>query len=142
MTAQPRNWCLPKESFGQRNPEARVWQPPDPHGDPVAVSKFRAAVMQNAICVSVRSHKELHGIAQETLARRDARSDAAKMWNARLCGRANLTAQDMATLMMILPGVMPHEDVVRRLIDVAEGTIEPPKFWIFPDSSARRPPTV
>lgn len=81
--------------------------PPDPERDPVAVSKFRAAVMQNAIVLAVREHKNLKGVPQEELARRDRRADALKMWNARLCGRANLTAQDMATLTMLLPGAMP-----------------------------------
>lgn len=113
--------------------------PPDPGKDPVAVAKFRAAVMQNAIVLAVREHKNLEGVAQEELARRDQRSDAMKMWNARLCGRANLTPQDMATLLMLLPGAMPSEETMRVFIDVAEGTVPRPKFWNFPDSSARRP---
>jgi hypothetical protein len=113
----------------------REWLPPDPDGDPVAVSKFRAAVMQNVIVLAVRDHKNMEGVPQEELARRDFRSDAAKMWNARLCGRANLTAQDMVTLMMVLPGAMPDESSIRRFVGVAEGTEARPQFWNFPDSS-------
>ena len=104
----------------------------------MAVAKFRAAVMQNVVALAVRSFKNLKGVPQEELARRDDRSDAMKMWNARLCGRANLTAQDMATLMMVLPGAMPTEETVRHFIDVAEGTAPRPKFWDYPDTSARR----
>ena len=103
------------------------------------MSKFRAAVMQNVIVLAVRDFKNLKGVPQEELARRDARTDAMKMWNARLCGRANLTAQDIATLMMVLPGAMPAEETVRVFIDVAEGTVPRPKFWDYPDTSAPRP---
>lgn len=107
--------------------------------DPVAVSKFRAAVMQNAIVLSVRGFKNLKGVAQEDLARRDLRSDASRMWNARLCGRTTLTAQDIATLMVLLPGAMPSEEAMRTLIDVAEGTMPRPKFWDFPDTCGTAP---
>ena len=138
MASQPRDWCSPRESFGRLGVPERVWHPPDPDGDPVAVSKFRAAVMQNVIVLTVRDFKNLKGVPQEELARRDARADASRMWNARLCGRANLTAQDMATLMMVLPGAMPSEEAVRTFIEVAEGTMPRPKFWDFPDSSAAR----
>lgn len=95
--------------------------------------------MQNAVVLAVREFKNLKGVPQEELARRDRRADSLKMWNARLCGRANLTTQDMATLMMLLPGAMPSEEAVRMFIDVAEGTVERPKFWDYPDSSKRRP---
>lgn len=137
MTSQPRDWCTPKESFGRLDAPERVWLPPDPEGDPVAVSKFRAAVMQNAVALSVRGFKNLKGVPQDELAGRDRRADAARMWNARLCGRVNLTAQDMATLMVILPGAMPSEEMVARLIEVAEGRVARPKFWDFPDSCGR-----
>ncbi|MCW2813494.1 MAG: hypothetical protein JWN84_949 [Nocardioides sp.] len=139
MASQPRDWCIPRESFGRLNVEKRVWLPPDPHGEPLAVSKFRAAVMQNLIVLSVRGFKNLKGVAQEELARLDLRSDSMNMWNARLCGRANLTTQDIVTLMMVLPGAMPGEEAIQRFVEVAEGTVAPPKFWDFPDSSARRP---
>lgn len=139
MASQPRDWCTPRESFGRLDASERVWSPPDPTRDPVSVSKFRAAVMQNAVVLAVREFKNLKGVPQEELARRDRRADSLKMWNARLCGRANLTTQDMATLMMLLPGAMPSEEAVRMFIDVAEGTVERPKFWDYPDSSKRRP---
>lgn len=95
--------------------------------------------MQNVIVLAVREFKNLKGVPQEELARRDRRADSLKMWNARLCGRANLTAQDMATLMMLLPGAMPSEETVRAFIDVAEGTAARPEFWNYPDSSTRGP---
>lgn len=139
VASQPRDWCVPRESFGRLDVADRVWQPPDPERDPVAVSKFRAAVMQNVIVLQVREFKNLKGIPQEALARRDQRADSLKMWNARLCGRANLTTQDMATLMMLLPGMLPAEETLRVFIDVAEGTVARPEFWSFPDSSRRRP---
>ena len=118
-----------------------MWLPPDPNGDPLAVSKFRAAVMQNAIVLAVRGFKNLKGVPQEELARLDLRSDSMNMWNARLCGRANLTTQDIATLTVVLPGALPGEEAIRVLIDVAEGTMPRPKFWNFPDSSKARPVT-
>lgn len=99
------------------------------------MSKFRAAVMQNVIVLAVRDYKNLKGLPQEELSRRDYRSDAFNMWNARLCGRANLTAQDIATLIMVLPGAMPSEEAIRTFIDVAEGTMERPKFWNYRDTS-------
>lgn len=139
MASQPRDWCTPRESFGRLDAIDRTWLPPDPERDPVAVSKFRAAVMQNVIVLAVREFKNLKGVPQEELARRDHRADSLKMWNARLCGRANLTAQDMATLMMLLPGAMPSEETVRAFIEVAEGTAARPKFWDYPDSSNRGP---
>lgn len=95
--------------------------------------------MQNAIVLAVRDYKNLKGLAQEALARQDARADSMKMWNARLCGRANLTTQDMAALVMMVPGAMPSEEAIRTFIEVAEGTVARPKFWDYPDSSARRP---
>lgn len=139
MASQPRDWCTPRESFGRLDAEERTWLPPDPDGEPLAVSKFRAAVMQHVIVMAVREHKNLKGIAQEELARLDKRSDSMKMWNARLCGRANLTAQDMANLIIMIPGAMPDERAVRTFIEVAEGTLERPKFWSYPDTSARTP---
>lgn len=138
MASQPRDWCTPKESYGRLHVEQRVWLAPDPDGDPLAVSKFRAAVMQNVIVLSVRGFKNLKGVPQEELARRDLRSDAMNMWNARLCGRANLTTQDIVTLMMVLPGAMPGEEDIQRFVEVADGTVARPKFWDFPDTSARR----
>lgn len=86
----------------------------------------------------MREFKTEQGVAQEELARRDLRSDAMNMWNARLCGRANLTTQDLATLMMVLPGAMPSEEANRVFIDVAEGRVARPKFWNYPDTSKAR----
>lgn len=94
---------------------------------------------QNVVALAVRDFKTLKGVAQEELARRDLRSDSMNMWNARLCGRANLTMQDIATLMMVLPGAMPSEETVRLFIDVAEGTVPRPQFWKYPDTSKAHP---
>ncbi len=139
VTSQPRDWCTPKESFGRLDATERVWLPPDPDGEPLLVSKFRAAVMQNAIVLAVRGHKNVEGVGQEGLARLDLRSDSMNMWNARLCGRANLTTQDIATLTMVLPGALPAEEAIRVMINVAEGTVPRPKFWDFPDTSKAHP---
>lgn len=139
MTSQPRDWCSPKTSFGRLVATERVWLAPDPDGEPLQVSKFRAAVMQHVIALAIRGHKNENDVAQEDFSRRDLRLDSTRMWNARLCGRAYLTTQDLAALIMILPGAMPDEEGIRTFIEVAEGTRERPKFWDFPDVSSRRP---
>ena len=135
VPSQPRDWCYPRESFGRLDAPGRQWLPPDPAGPALAVSKFRAAVMQ----LAVREFKTVEGVAQEELARRDLRSDAMNMWNARLCGRANLSTQDMVTLMMVLPGAKPSEEAIRAFVDVAEGSAPRPKYWGYPDTSRARP---
>ncbi|MEO9322284.1 hypothetical protein ABFT23_02260 [Nocardioides sp. C4-1] len=139
MSAQPRDWCSPREAFGRLDATERVWSPPDPFGNPLAVSKFRAAVMQNAIALSVRGFKNTSEVGQEDLARLDLRSDSMNMWNARLCGRANLSTQDIAALTVLLPGALPGEEAIRVFISVAEGSVARPKFWDFPDTSKARP---
>ncbi|NYD40027.1 hypothetical protein [Nocardioides panaciterrulae] len=136
----PQKWCSPPEAFGQLNVSKRTWLPPKGN-DLVEVAKFRAAVMQHVICLRVRKAKneETFGpdgqerLTQEQLAALDPRPDTQKRWNARLCGRANLTTADIATLMVILPGAMPSEDEVRTFIEVAEKRIEPPDWWRWPD---------
>lgn len=141
----PQRWCSPPEAFGQLEirgePIAeRTWLPPSGN-DLVEVAKFRAAVMQHVICLHVRKAKNAaqfgpngeQRLTQEQLAALDPRPDTQKRWNARLCGRANLTTADIATLMVILPGAMPSEDEVRTFIDVAEKRIEPPEWWRWPD---------
>ena len=105
-------------------------------------AKFRAAVWQNVICLYVRTAKNLkaHGedgnqvLTQERLAALDPRPDTQRRWNARLCGRANLTTSDIATLMQILPGALPPERVVRTFLDVAEKRLGAPPEWEWPDS--------
>lgn len=142
----PQKWCSPPEAFGQlklrdEKVEVRVWLPPRGN-DHVEMAKFRSAVMQSAICLFVREAKnaEKFGpdgnerLTQEQLARLDPRPDTQKRWNARLCGRANLTTFDMATLMVILPGSMPSERDIKVFLDVAEKRIEPPTGWAWPDS--------
>lgn len=100
------------------------------------LSKFRAAVMQNVICVAVREYKFDKGIAQEVLSRTDQRADSANMWNARLCGRANLTMQDLATLIRHWPEAIPDAMNIERFLAVAEGRMAPPRYWPFPDTAA------
>lgn len=141
----PQRWCEPPAAFGQLEVRGvpvtrRVWLPPRSN-DLVEVAKFRAAVMQNVICLHVRTAKNQatfgpegdRRLTQEQLAALDPRPDTQKRWNARLCGRTNLTTADIATLMVILPGAMPSEDEVRTFIDVAEKRIEPPQAWPWPD---------
>lgn len=141
----PQQWCSPPEAFGQLEVQGekvteRTWLPPKGN-DLVEVAKFRAAVMQHVICLHVRKAKNEaqfgpegeQRLTQEQLAALDPRPDTQKRWNARLCGRANLTTADIATLMVILPGAMPSEDEVRTFIEVAEKRIEPPEWWRWPD---------
>lgn len=135
--AIPRSYCDPPESFGQvdqgdQKVPPRVWIPPNPN-DATAVAKFRAAVMQNVICCRVRLHKNDTGLPQAELIRRDTRPDAATQWRARLNGRANLTTQDIVTLMMVLPGAMPREGEIKEFIEVVEKHREPPENWRWTD---------
>lgn len=132
QVTRPQQWCSPPEAFGHLDVQERVWLPPRGH-DLTEVAKFRAAVMQNVICLHVRKHKNLtqHGrdgskvMTQEQLAALDPRPDTQRRWNARLCGRANLTTADIATLLMILPDAMPSEQEIRMFIDVAEKRVVP-----------------
>lgn len=133
----PRKWCDPPSSFGKLKAEVRVWQPPDGR-DMVEVAQFRAAVMQNAICLFVREHKEASKTPQRELASRDGRYTALDMWNARLNGRENLTISDIATLITVMPGAMPHEAEIKEFIDVAEGK-PPPAGWRWRDTSTAAP---
>ncbi|GIM63354.1 hypothetical protein Pve01_80230 [Planomonospora venezuelensis] len=142
----PQKWCSPPATFGQLTMpdgsriEARTWLPPK-GSDLVEVAKFRAAVFQNVICLHVRKAKNEFSfgpdgeqrLTQEQLAKLDPRPDTQKRWNARLCGRANLTTADMAQLMVILPGAMPSEEEVKMFIDIAEKRIERPDWWRWPD---------
>lgn len=142
----PQKWCSPPGAFGKVGDEDdpvkdRLWLPPSGN-DPVELGKFRAAVMQNAICLFVRTAKNLpqYGpdgdrvLTQEQLARLDDRPDSQKRWNARLCGRANLTTSDIATLMRILPDALPDEREIRVFLDVAEKRIPRPPWWDWPDT--------
>ena len=137
----PQKWCNPPDAFGQLNVKKREWLPPRGN-DRVEVAKFRAAVWQNAICVYVRTAKNLaqYGedgdkmMTQEQLAALDPRPDTQKRWNARLCGRANLTTADIATLMRILPDALPPEHEVQMFLDVAEKRISAPDWWEWPDT--------
>lgn len=142
----PQKWCSPPETFGQLTMldggpiEARTWLPPTGN-DLVEVAKFRAAVMQHVIALHVRKAKNEftfgpdgeQRLTQEQLAKLDPRPDTQKRWNARLCGRANLTTADIAQLMVILPGAMPSEEEVKMFMDIAEKRIEPPTWWRWPD---------
>lgn len=137
----PQRWCSPPEAFGQLEVVKRKWLPPD-DDDFVELAKFRAAVWQNAVCVYVRTAKNLpkYGrdgnkeLTQEQLAALDPRPDSQKRWNARLCGRANLMTADIITLMRILPGALPPEHEVQYFLDVAEKRIAPARSWGWPDT--------
>lgn len=133
---QPRFWCDPPNAFGRLGVRERLWRPPGGE-DFGALTRFRAAVVQNAICVHVRQHKNATGMAQEAIAREDLRADAFKAWNARLCGRRSMTFQDLAVLIKFLDGSLPAEDEIRAFIDVAEGAPPEPN-WPWPDRCATR----
>jgi hypothetical protein len=99
------------------------------------MTKFMAAVVQNAICLKVREFKNETGMAQEQLAREDERADSFKAWNARLCGRKAMSLQDIAMLMTIVPGALPAEVDIQVFLDVALGKTDPPADWAWPDTS-------
>lgn len=97
------------------------------------MSKFRAAVVQNVICLWVRRHKNEVGKTQDFLAANDARGDGASKWNARLNGRIPLTMQDYATLLRILPDALPAPWDIQPFLDAAEKRGELPPGWDWPD---------
>lgn len=138
-SAEPRRWCIPSTAFGKID-GVRKWVQPDPD-EPNEVAKFRAAAMQNVIAVHVRRTKEMqqHGrsgtskLSQEALALRDGRPDSLNKWNKKLNGRMNLTATDIATLAMILPGALPAEYEVRTFIEVVSGQQRPPAGFPWKD---------
>jgi len=99
------------------------------------MAQFRAAVVQNAISVYVRKHKNATKTPQRKLAALDGRVTALDNWNARLNGRENLTTSDIATLIAVLPGAMPSEAQIADFITVAEGGARP-VGWKWPDTSA------
>lgn len=115
--------------------EKREWQPPSGR-DPVEVAQFRAAVMQNAIAVHVREFKNGIAMRRTGLAALDERLDSLDLWDARLNGHENLTTQDIATLVTVLPDAMPDAMFIRRFLSVAEGEPRPNVEWDYPDTSA------
>lgn len=144
----PRQWCTPSRAFGQLTVDGaavtqRVWNPPSTR-DPVVVAKFRAAVMQNVICLYVRSHKNAlahpkgivdRGFPLDAFAALDERTPGdSEKWQGRLTGRYNMTALDIVTLMEILPGALPPEGAVKEFLDVAQKRIPRPSGWRWPDS--------
>ena len=128
----PKIWCLPHTAFGKLNQDVRVWQRPDGR-DPVEVAQFRAAVMQNAIALYVREFKNGAVLRRTGLAALDQRLDSLDLWDARLNGHENLTMQDIATLITVLPGAMPDPSWISDFLTVAGGDI-PPQGWRFPDT--------
>jgi hypothetical protein len=130
---EPRHWCAPSKAFGSWKATDRVWLVPE---KPYNLERFRAAVLQHAIAVSVRQHKTREGITQEQLSEFDGRGDAKAKWNARLNGRIALTMVDLGVLVRFLPGALPEEEAMEQLLKVAEGVDEPPLGWRWPDRSS------
>lgn len=148
-SGEPRRWCDPPTAFGKIGVK-RMWRLPDKE-EPSEVAKFRAAAMQNVICVSIREAKNLERygrdgnkkLTQEALATLDKRPDGLKKWNAKLGGRMNLSLADLATLAIVLPGAVPPEYEVREFIDWLEGRGDLPEGsrWqkdTSPESGRRR----
>lgn len=147
MTTQPRKWCDPPEAFGQLTVKGnavtrRVWLPPTTT-DPVVVAEFGAAVMQNAICVHVRSFKNsmpdkdkpgTTGVTQNKFASLDNRPHSADKWQKRLTGQRILTMPDVLMIVEHLPGALPSDDEIRVFLDVAYKRISPPPGWRWPDT--------
>lgn len=119
---KPRDWCDPKTAFGDPNAKARAWVVPV-HGSDLP--EFRAAVVQHAIAISVRRYKNNHGVTQHDLAQQDDRRQESLKWNSRLNGRHGLTLTDLTVILRVLPGAMPSEGSIRRLLKVAQGAPRP-----------------
>lgn len=115
--------------------EKREWQPPNGN-DPVQTAQFRAAVVQNAICVYAREFKNGIAMRRTALVAMDDRLDAGDLWDARLNGNENLTMSDLATLLRVLPDAVPDSYFIARFLDVAEGGPRP-HDWPYPDTSSR-----
>jgi hypothetical protein len=141
----PQRWCEPPAAFGQLNEwfedkpvKTRKWLRPSPK-DPVRLAQFRAAVMQNAICVAIRSAKNDDDgsrgerLSQAAFARKDPRPDSEAHWNAVLNGRVPLSTQDIAMVTVMLPGALPSEAEIREFLDVAEKRTGVPSWWEWPD---------
>ena len=86
-------------------------------------------MLQHAICIAVRRHKNEHGVSQERVARLDARSNAMNRWNAMLNGRTLMSLEDIAFLMLHFPDALPKREAVTTLLAVAENTAPPPSGW-------------
>lgn len=132
----PRDWCVPKGSFGDPNALNRHWEPPSSETE---LPLFRAAVVQHAIAVSVRRWKNAHGkMTQDQLAtldKADGRPGSNVIeWNARLNGRRTITLADIAVIIRHLPEAMPTEDFISTLLRVAEKEMPRPTWWSEVDS--------
>lgn len=139
----PKAWCKPSSAFGkvdkvlkdgsrQKVVEEREWQPPSGR-DPVEVAQYRAAVIQNAICVHVREFKNGQLMTRRALSALDYRAYAWDIWNARLNGTENLTTADLATLLAVLPDALPSQEFILDFLRVAEGGPRP-EDWPYPDT--------
>ncbi|MDQ3525356.1 MAG: hypothetical protein M3451_09920, partial [Chloroflexota bacterium] len=137
-----KRWCKPTSAFGKLKVKGRKWQPrewqPPSGSDPVEVAQFRAAVMQNAIAVHVREFKNGVAMRRTGLAALDDRLDAVDLWDARLNGHENLTTQDIATLLTVLPDAMPDPTFIATFLAVAQGA-PPPPGWEYDDTSTALP---
>jgi hypothetical protein len=128
---QPRDWCDPPEAFGDRLAPTRRWNPPRAGADQHEIENFRSAVVQHAIAISVRRYKNEKGWTQERLAEMDGRwpDTGTARWNERLNGRTSLTMRDVSVILRLLPGALPSEAHVQRLLAVAEKATNPPPNW-------------
>lgn len=122
---KPCDWCDPSDAFGDRNATRRAWKVPARASD---LPEFRAAVTQHAIAISVRRYKHKNGWTQQRLAEEDDRDQDKLKWNKRLNGQQGLTLTDLTVIMRLLPGAMPTEGSIRRLLKVAEGGKRPARW--------------
>jgi len=125
----PRRFCAPVEAFGTPNAPERTWLPPTDSNDPKDWSEFREAVLQHAIYIAVRRHKNDQGMTQERLASLDDRSNSQPRWNAMLNGRRLMSLEDIAFLLLHFPEALPTASDVSTLLAVAEKTTAPPADW-------------
>jgi hypothetical protein len=83
--------------------------------------------------VHVREFKNGIALTRQGLAALDNRSNSLDLWDARLNVHENLTTQDIATLLVVLPGAMPPSGFIGDFLSVAQGGPRP-KGWPYPDS--------
>ena len=109
----------------------RRWNPPCAGADQHEIENFRSAVIQHAIAISVRRYKNEKGWTQERLAEMDGRwpDTGTARWNERLNGRTSLTMRDVSVILRLLPGALPSEAHVQRLLAVAEKATNPAPNW-------------
>lgn len=146
---QPREWCYPNDAFGKITDssgdpiQTRVWRAPaepETSRDRRVLNQwatFRAAVIQNAYSLHLRSYKNAHKpiVTRQRLGEIDRRPDSERKWTGRLTGTSAWDLDDTAVVLQHFPGALPDWRIVQVFLDVATGVRNPPANWPWPDTA-------